>query len=875
MASSGFYIMLSKRMYMPFQLGLPLLVLVGLSGLAVPVIANLSFFAGVWPQPQSQVLTGELLPLDLMSASISCQPQPCGDVLRLAVSRFSSNAVRSSYRFPGPDTATAKVADEDATVRRIVLQVSDQEAELGLGMDESYQIQAPAGRGEVLVQAATQVGALHALETLAQLVVLADLQPSQQEEKQRNADEKAANGQQRLWLLAGNVSDWPRFTHRGLLVDTARHFLPLSVLRTNLDAMAANKLNVLHWHGADDQSFPMAAVANAFPDLATRGSFGPRMVYSREDVAGLVQYARDRGIRVVLELDTPGHTASWGLALPHIMSHCDEVKRQEENKDGVAAEVEASGGGGRRDTAVGRAVPSGLLDPTKEDSYAVVGAVLREAAALFPDALLHAGGDEVELDCWRRDPGVRQWMDAHGLSSDDDGAYRALQAHYMSRILRAIADGGAAGDDENRARARTPVVWQEAFDVAGGAGLPQGTVVQVWKSDVGPTGQSTATEGVTRRIVDNTNVGAADAILTSDLDLESNLDSDSGNDLDLEQEEDMQELLEAAEVAQELVAGRQLLFLDKLFGFGSSKKTEQVAESGGGGQTHGAGGVGQGPGLRDGAGARKKTKRKKMKKMKKKKRAPGGGGGLGAGRGGGDPREGDEDLYHRLRLGRRLRYYWGTRDEDGAEYLEPYLHPLSRGIGSTARVSGAGTASSMEPLNAVERQGRVADQTNQNPGEEFFLRKELQRLRAAVEAVECADCANVMRTQAQELAAVTAAGFRAILSSGWYLDWISWGEDWRRYYLQEPLDFEGSDAQKALVLGGEACLWGEYVDLTNFLSRAWPRASAVAERLWSDASVRDEVDAEERLRVHRCRMVARGIPAQPLAPGACPTDADV
>ncbi|GLI66319.1 hypothetical protein VaNZ11_010097, partial [Volvox africanus] len=835
----------------------------------------LSLFAGVWPQPQSQTLTSEFLPLELQSTSVSCRPQPCGDVLRLAVSRFFSNAARSNYRFPVTDTSTATAVDQDATVQRIVLQVSDQEVELGMGMDESYQIQSPAGRGEVLIQASTQVGALHALETLAQLVVLADLQTSQQQRQQElGGDGRAVNDPKRLWLLAGNISDWPRFTHRGLLVDSARHFLPLSVLRANLDAMAANKLNVLHWHGADDQSFPMEAVANAFPNLATRGSFGPRMVYSREDVEGLVQYARERGIRVILELDTPGHTASWGLALPHIMSHCDAAKSHEVDKEGeAAAEVNASGGGGLRDAAVSRAVRSGLLDPTKEDSYKVVGAVLREAAALLPDALLHAGGDEVQLDCWRRDPGVRQWMDAHGLSSDDDGAYRALQAHYMSRILRAIPNGNGVGE-----RPRIPVVWQEAFDVAGGAGLPQGTIVQVWKSDVGPTGRSTAAEGATGRGVETASAGAAEAspTLDSELDLESNPDSDSGSDLDPEQEEDMQELLEAANVAQELAAGRQLLFLDKLFGLGSKEETGQIAEPGGGEHTHGAGNVDQGPGLRGGMGAKKKMKKKKkmMKKtMKKKKRAPGGGSeGHGAGRGGDDLRGGGDDLYHRLRLGRRLRYSWGMGKDEGAEYLQPYLHPISRGIGRTSRGSRAGTESSMEMLNAVVGQERGEGQPNQKQGEE--LRDELQLLRTAVEAVEHADSANVMRTQAQELAAVTAAGFRAILSSGWYLDWISWGEDWRRYYLQEPLDFEGSDAQKALVLGGEACLWGEYVDATNLLPRAWPRASAVAERLWSHASVRDEGDAEERLRVHRCRMVARGIPAQPLAPGACPADAD-
>uniref|UniRef100_A0A8C9TUK4 Beta-hexosaminidase n=1 Tax=Scleropages formosus TaxID=113540 RepID=A0A8C9TUK4_SCLFO len=121
----------------------------------------------------------------------------------------------------------------------------------------------------------------------------------------------------------------------------------------------------------------------------------------------------------------------------------------------------------------------------------------------------------------------------------------------------------------------------------------------------------------------------------------------------------------------------------------------------------------------------------------------------------------------------------------------------------------------------------------------------------------------------EELQNVTAAGFSTILSAPWYLDYISYGQDWQRYYKVEPLAFKGTDAQKKLVIGGEACLWGEYVDATNLTPRLWPRASAVAERLWSNQNVTDVGDAYNRLTQHRCRMVARGIPAEPLFVGYC------
>lgn len=118
---------------------------------------------------------------------------------------------------------------------------------------------------------------------------------------------------------------------------------------------------------------------------------------------------------------------------------------------------------------------------------------------------------------------------------------------------------------------------------------------------------------------------------------------------------------------------------------------------------------------------------------------------------------------------------------------------------------------------------------------------------------------------------VTAAGHLALLSSCWYLDHLKTGGDWKEYYACDPHSFGGTPDEKALVLGGEACMWSEYVDVGNVVQRVFPRISAMAERLWSAETQTDTAEAARRLEEFRCRLVRRGIAAQPAnGPGFCP-----
>lgn len=120
---------------------------------------------------------------------------------------------------------------------------------------------------------------------------------------------------------------------------------------------------------------------------------------------------------------------------------------------------------------------------------------------------------------------------------------------------------------------------------------------------------------------------------------------------------------------------------------------------------------------------------------------------------------------------------------------------------------------------------------------------------------------------------VTERGYRVILSSDWYISFVHGRSDWHKFYKVEPAAFLRTEQQRELVLGGEACLWGEFVHGANLIPRLWPRASAVAERLWSNQFVNNPTDAISRLEEHTCRMLKRGINAEPQnGPGYCEAD---
>jgi hexosaminidase len=280
-----------------------------------------------------------------------------------------------------------------------------------LGEDESYTLSITADSAKI--EAATPLGATHGLQTFLQLVEV-------------SPDGFAAP--------AVTIQDKPRFPWRGLMIDVARHFIPLDILKRNLDGLEAVKMNVFHWHLSEDQGF--RAESKKFPKLHTLGSDG--LYYTQDEIRELIAYARDRGIRVVPEFDMPGHSTAWFVGHPEL----------------------ASGPG---PYAIER--KWGIFDPamdlTNEKTYKFLDELIAEMSKLFPDHYFHIGGDEVNGKQWDASPKVQEFKKSHNLASNE-----ALQAYFSERVQKIVTKHGKA-----------VVGWDEVFI----PGVPKDIVIQSWR----------------------------------------------------------------------------------------------------------------------------------------------------------------------------------------------------------------------------------------------------------------------------------------------------------------------------------------------------------------------------------------------------------
>ncbi|CAM1355297.1 beta-N-acetylhexosaminidase [Tenacibaculum halocynthiae] len=244
-------------------------------------------------------------------------------------------------------------------------------ADIQLNVDESYEVLVTGKQVEILAK--TDVGAIRGLETVLQLI---------------------RYNENSFYVGGVTIKDSPRFIWRGLMIDVARHYQPLSVLKRNLDAMASMKMNVFHWHLSDDQGFRVES--KVFPKLHELGSDG--QYYTHENIKDIVSYANKLGIRVVPEIDVPGHATAILTAYPELGS-----------KKGYDYKIERFSG-----------VFHPTLNPINPEVYVFLDKLFAEITPLFPDNYFHIGGDENEGKHWDENHEVQKFKKKEGLNSNHD-----------------------------------------------------------------------------------------------------------------------------------------------------------------------------------------------------------------------------------------------------------------------------------------------------------------------------------------------------------------------------------------------------------------------------------------------------------------------
>lgn len=255
-----------------------------------------SLSVGLWPLPAS-VKEGTDGPVLVDAASFSFQLTPETEqthTLATVVDRY----VRLIFIHGTNASVPLESKMSGSVLSSCTLHVASANTTVWVGMDESYNLTVSATAG-CHIEAITFVGAMYGMETLSQLVL---------------SDTGTLTNSQVKYFIPNcpwEIQDSPRFQWRGLMVDTARHFLPVNALLRQLDGMAFSKMNVFHWHLSDAQSFPFASEVH--PNI-TIGAFSPRAVYLPSDVAAVAEYARLRGINVVVETDMPGHSYAMTMA---------------------------------------------------------------------------------------------------------------------------------------------------------------------------------------------------------------------------------------------------------------------------------------------------------------------------------------------------------------------------------------------------------------------------------------------------------------------------------------------------------------------------------------------------------------------------------
>lgn len=400
---------------------------------AVSLLAAIARVDALWPLPRSLeegtsalrlaygfhiTLSPDIInpPLDLLEAVTRTQTYLFTDNLgRLVVGRGASDV--SAFETAAYLSELTLSLEHGSTVLPITT-----EAQKALGdRDEAYTLTVPSNGSKATITASSTLGLLRGLTTFGQLWYEYD-----------------------GTIYAVNtpvaIEDSPAYPYRGLLLDTARNYFAVSDILRTLDAMSMVKINQFHWHVVDSQSFPIEVPG--YTELATYGAYSPEMVYSASDVANIISYAGARGIDVLVEVDTPGHTAAFADAHPDFVA-CNQARPWAD----YAAEP-----------------PAGQLRLANTTVAEYTAGLFSAIAEMFPSTMVSTGGDEVNEYCYDQDPETQAILNATGLTLEE-----ALN-NFVEGTHGALIKAG-----------KVPAVWEEMV-LDYNLTLSNETLVLVWIS---------------------------------------------------------------------------------------------------------------------------------------------------------------------------------------------------------------------------------------------------------------------------------------------------------------------------------------------------------------------------------------------------------
>lgn len=292
---------------------------------------------------------------------------------------------------------------------------------------------------QIVIDGASDAGTFYGIQTLRKSV------PAMSEGKQ-------------VLFPAVKITDYPRFQHRGMMLDVSRHFFPVEFVKRYIDILALHNINKFHWHLTDDQGWRIEI--KKYPKLTEIGSQREETVigrnsgefdgkpyggfYTQDEIRDIVDYAQKRYITVIPEVDLPGHMLAALTAYPEL--GCTGGPYKVSGEWGVFDDV---------------------LCPGNEEIFTFLEGVFSEVIELFPSELIHIGGDECPKTRWKECPKCQARIKQLGLKSDKDHSKEdRLQSYVMTRMEKFLNDKG-----------RRIIGWDEILE----GGLAPDATVMSWR----------------------------------------------------------------------------------------------------------------------------------------------------------------------------------------------------------------------------------------------------------------------------------------------------------------------------------------------------------------------------------------------------------